>query len=621
MGGKAPDDEVNSAYEPAGEARPARFFSRRMGLQSPNEALQPELPPPPPPRKRRPRLSALSGLLSFILLISIAGMFAVIWSAQRLHEAGPLTADKVVYIAPGTDFGDIVSQLEAESVIDNPLIFHFAVMASGKRSKIKAGEYLFKQQASIHDVIDVLVSGRQVLHSITIPEGLTSDQIVERLRHNDLLLGDIREIPKEGSLLPETYKVPRGMSRMALIGRMQEDDKKLVEAIWAKRAPSLILRSPYELITLASIVEKETGKAEERPHVAAVFLNRLAKHMRLQSDPTIVYGLVGGKGTLGRPIQHAEVERPTPYNTYIIDGLPPGPITNPGRAALEAVANPMPTTDLYFVADGTGGHVFSATLEQHNRNVARWRQIQKEAKDKANGGDVDHVAPQPPPAGRPNQRGDAGGGDVYGALPASLSAQSGAAQGPASSLDFAFAGSAMAKTGPTLPQRLATAAPTPTRVKAAAKPPVSKGESFALSPGIDQLSIRGVSEARESAALLDGPVDNSAAAAGPPAPAMVANAAPPVPAPAPPASATAPVAPIVVAQSASQKPFDPSQPLPTGLAPQPQSPVDAKAVAAAKNGHPSIIDASEGTALDPLKNKTYDLNYAKTVPTKITTLQ
>ncbi len=632
MGSKAPDDEMNSAYEPAEEARPARFFSRRMTLQSPNEALQPELPPPPPPRKRRPRLSAMSGFLSFLLLISIAGMFAVIWGAQRLHEPGPLTADKVVYIAPGTDFGDIVAQLEAESVIDNPLIFHFAVMASGKRSKIKAGEYLFKQQASIHDVIDVLVSGRQVLHSVTIPEGLTSEQIVERLRHNDLLLGDIREIPKEGSLLPETYKVPRGMSRATLIGRMEEDQKKLVETIWAHRTPSPILRSPYELVTLASIVEKETGKPEERPHVAAVFLNRLMKHMRLQSDPTIVYGLVGGKGTLGRPIQHAEVERPTPYNTYVIEGLPPGPITNPGRAALEAVANPMQTSDLYFVADGTGGHVFSATLEQHNRNVAHWRQIQKEAKDKANGGgDVDHVAPQPAPAGRSNQRGDAGDGDVYGALPRSLLPL---AQGAAPSLDLAFAGPAMAKTGPSMPPELATAtaaAPKrpPLEVGPVAKPASSKTASFALSPGIDQLSIRGVPDGREAAALLDGPVDNSAAAAGPSAPATntatAANAASAAPAPAAPAptaaaSATVPVAPVVIAQSAPPKSFDPSQPLPTGLTPQPQTPVDPKQIAAAKNGHPSIIDASEGTPLDPLKNKTYDLNYAKTVPT-VTTLQ
>ncbi|MGO9134336.1 MAG: endolytic transglycosylase MltG [Methylovirgula sp.] len=609
---------MNPAFEPpAEEARaPARFFSRRMALQSPNEALQPELPPPPPPRRRRPKLSALSGFLSFLLLVSVSGLFAVIWGAQKVQEPGPLSADKILYIAPGTDFPDIVAQLESETVIDNPLIFNIAVMASGKRAKIKAGEYLFKQSASMRDVIDTLVSGKQVLHSVTIPEGLTSDQIVERLRHNDLLLGDIREIPKEGSLLPETYKVPRGMSRAELIRRMQEDQKKLVEAVWAHRASDLILGSPYELVTLASIVEKETGKPEERPHVAAVFLNRLAKRMRLQSDPTIVYGLVGGKGTLGRPIQHAEVEQPTPYNTYVINGLPPGPITNPGRAALEAVANPMQSSDLYFVADGSGGHIFSATLDQHNRNVQHWRQIQKEAKDKA-GGDVDHVAPAPPPPnGRPNQHGDAGDGDVYGALPSSLAPATGAA---APSLDFAAAAPAMAKIAPVLPTQIATAAPKPGQAPARSAGAAKKPVSFALSPGIDQLgiSVRGVPDGRQAAALLDGPVDNAptatASADAAPANAAPANAAPIAASAAAPASVTEPVrvsARVTPIAGPAPAPYDPSQPLPTGLGVVPQ-----QQAAASKPVHRPAFDASEGTPLDPLRNKTYDLNYAKTVPT------
>ncbi len=451
----------------------------------------------------------------------------------------------------------------------------------------------------MHDVIDVLVSGRQVLHSITIPEGLTSEQIVERLRRNDLLLGEIREIPKEGSLLPETYKVPRGMSRSDLIRRMQDDEKKLVAQIWANRASDLILRSPYELVTLASIVEKETGKPDERPRVAAVFLNRLQKHMRLQSDPTIVYGLVGGKGTLGRPILRSEVEQPTPYNTYVINGLPPGPIANAGRASLEAVANPAHTQDLYFVADGTGGHVFSATLEQHMRNVQRWRQIEKEAKEKA-GSDVDRVVPQAPPA-RSNQRGDLDGSSVYGALPNSLAASD--AQGPALSLGLTSAASMIAKVAPVLPAPIATAAAKPGHADKAAEAHVAQATSPAsaltLSPGLDQLGItvRGVADGRAAAAMLDGPVDSGNAAA-PPNGAGVAAAPPPDQ-----------TAQAKLAAGAADLAFDSraaAMPPPDSGAAAPQP--------AGKRVHAVAFDASEGTPFDPLRDKTYDLNYPKTVP-------
>ena len=182
---------------------------------------------------------------------------------------------------------------------------------------------------------------------------------MQRLLDADMLAGNIREIPREGSLLPESYRFPRGTPRDQVIQRMQQAQKRVVQEVWDHRAPDLPLRSPEQLVTLASIVEKETGRADERTRVAAVFVNRLKQRMRLQSDPTIIYGLVGGKGTLGRPIMRSEIEQPTPYNTYVIEGLPPGPIANPGRAALEAVANPARTKELYFVADGTGGHTFS----------------------------------------------------------------------------------------------------------------------------------------------------------------------------------------------------------------------------------------------------------------------
>jgi len=582
MAGSPLKDESASARQRADDGeQPARFFGRRPKLQSPNEALQPDMPPPPPtPHKRRPTLSALSGFLSFLLLVAFAGLFGVVWGAHRLQQPGPLQADKVFYIAPGTEVADIVAQLQDEGVIDSPLIFNIALLVEGDRSRVKAGEYLIHQNASMSEVMDTLVSGRQILHSVTIPEGLTSDQVVERLRGNDVLMGDIRETPPEGSLLPETYKVPRGMPRADLIRRMQEDDHRLVAQIWAHRAPDLLLNSPYELVTLASIVEKETGKADERPHVASVFLNRLRKHMRLQSDPTIVYGIMEGRGSLGRPLTRADVEKPSPYNTYVIEGLPPGPIANPGRAALEAVANPSRTSDLYFVADGTGGHVFSGTLEEHQRNVARWRQIEKDAKDKA-GSEIDKYVPQGP-AGH-DQHSD-NNSSVFGALPASFSAANGGVSSYAPSLGVGAAAAAIAQIAPAMPQvvKAQPAATDPATEIADASTPAAPAQSAQGSarvqtaassyggPSLDDLgiSVRGIDQPKSTRKLLDGPVDSSASVA-----------------------------------PADQKAFAAAAAL-GAVAPNGRQPP----------AHPKIIDASEGTPLDPLRNTTYDLNYAKTVP-------
>ncbi len=241
----------------------------------------------------------------------------------------------------------------------------------------------------MNEIESLLAAHKVVRHKVTLPEGLTSDQIVARLRDDDVLVGEIKETPREGSLMPDTYYFERGDTRQSILARMAKAQTRIVDEIWKERAPDLPIRSPGEMVTLASIVEKETGKADERPHVASVFVNRLQKHMRLESDPTIVYGLVFGKGTLGRPISRADLNQATPYNTYVIDGLPPGPISNPGKAALEAVANPARTRDLYFVADGTGGHVFANSFDQHLKNVAHWRQIEKDAKD--------HLAPDAAP--------------------------------------------------------------------------------------------------------------------------------------------------------------------------------------------------------------------------------
>ena len=284
----------------------------------------------------------------------------------------------------------------------NPWVFIGSVFALKASSDLKPGEYSFQKNASLRDVIATIVEGKVVQHSVTIPEGLTSEQIVSRLTDNDIFTGSVREIPREGTLLPETYKFPRGTARDQVIQRMQQAQKRVLAEIWERRSPDVPLRSPEQLVTLASIVEKETGKADERSRVAAVFVNRLRQKIKLQSDPTIIYGLVGGKGTLGRPIKRCEITQPSPYNTYVIEGLPPGPIANPGRASLEAAANPARTRDLFFVADGTGGHAFTETYDQHQKNVAKLRTMEKQIQN-----DTVEPADDPPPpaaAGAPAGR-------------------------------------------------------------------------------------------------------------------------------------------------------------------------------------------------------------------------
>lgn len=354
--------------------------------RSPRAALEPEQVPPPPKRSDRARNPfVVAGNAIFTLLL--IGMLAVgglyIYGKQKLEAPGPLQQDKVVNIPARSGMADIADVLQRAGVIDdNRLIFIGSVFALKARSELKPGEYLFPKGASLREVINTMVEGKVVQHAITIPEGLTSEQIVARLSANDILTGTIREIPPEGSLLPETYKFPRGTPREQVIHRMQQAERRALAEIWERRSPDVAVKTPEQLVTLASIVEKETGKANERSRVAAVFMNRLQKKMRLQSDPTIIYGLVGGKGTLGRPIKRSEIQQPSPYNTYVIDGLPPGPIANPGRASLEATANPARTRDLYFVADGTGGHVFTDNYEQHQKNVAKLRTLEKQ-NDKA----------------------------------------------------------------------------------------------------------------------------------------------------------------------------------------------------------------------------------------------
>jgi UPF0755 protein len=349
-------------------------------LRSPRAALEPErVPSPKRPSKRvrHPLVIVGNAIFTVIVVVSVAVGGALYLGKQRFEAPGPLTEDKVVNIPRGLGIRDIAELLQREGVIDQPWVFIGGVMVLKARGDLKHGEYQFSKNASLADVVGTIVDNKVVQHQFTIPEGLTSEQIVAKLLENDALSGQIKEIPREGTLLPETYKFTRGMAREQIIQRMQHASKQLVQEVWEHRNPDLPLKTPEQLVTLASIVEKETGKPEERSRVASVFVNRLNRKMRLQSDPTIIYGLTGGKGSLGRQLMKSEIEQPTPYNTYTIDGLPPGPIANPGRASLEAAANPARTKDLYFVADGTGGHVFSENYDQHQKNVARLRTLEK----------------------------------------------------------------------------------------------------------------------------------------------------------------------------------------------------------------------------------------------------
>jgi UPF0755 protein len=352
--------------------------------RSPAEALEPDQPPDAPRgrKPKRPRQRPVFALLNalftalFIGLIGLVGAFY--YAKMQFDGAGPLKHNTVVTIPRGEGVNAIASRLEREGIIHDRRIFMAAVLYFGAQAKLKAGDYAVESGATMRSVLDTLIEGDAILYSVTIPEGWTSLQAVERLRANEELSGEIENIPPEGSLLPDTYRFARNTPASDVISRMQEAQTEFMEKIWPQRDPDLPISTKEEALILASIVEKETGLADERSKVAGVFINRLRKGMRLGSDPTIIYGLVGGKGSLGRPIYRSEITKETPYNTYVIKGLPPTPIANPGRASIEAVLRPAETDALYFVADGTGGHVFAETLAEHNRNVAEWRKIEKQ---------------------------------------------------------------------------------------------------------------------------------------------------------------------------------------------------------------------------------------------------
>jgi UPF0755 protein len=357
--------------------------------------LEPSRPPGPPrgslppntPKRGSGFMRFLSGLFTLLLFLMLAAgsMLALLY--HQFETPGPLAVSRVVTVPRGEGRIEIATRLEREGAISNRWAFivnYLLRNALGSRAlELKAGDYEIKKNASMAEIMETLTQGRGVLSKLTIPEGMTSLQIVEKLRAEDELVGDITEIPPEGSLLPDTYRFSKGMERRELLDRMQGEMQRFLAVTWERRQPSLPIATPEDAIIFASIVEKETGRADERSRVAAVFMNRLKKGMRLQSDPTVIYGIVGGQGSLGRSITRADLDGKTSHNTYQIGGLPPTPICNPGRSAIEATLNPASTTDLYFVADGTGGHTFSDTLKEHNAAVTNWRKVERERKKEA----------------------------------------------------------------------------------------------------------------------------------------------------------------------------------------------------------------------------------------------
>lgn len=347
-------------------------------------------------KKKKGGAARAFGALLLTLIVLCAGVAAggYFYALNLYTSAGPVTDDgkpRLVTVEPGSGPQAIAAKLAEAGVVADPLQFQLAVRATQTGPRLKAGEYEIESGASLKAVIDQLVAGRSILHPVTIPEGLTSAVIVKMIAAAPVLTGPSPDsLPAEGVLLPDTYMVQRGETRQQMIARMIEAQRKLMEELWPTRQAGLPFETQEQALILASIVEKEASEASERPMVASVFVNRLRKGMRLETDPTIIYGVclqrpdscVDGKlvNETGerRPIRRSEIALDTGYNTYVISGLPPTPISNPGRASIEAVLNPPVSDALFFVADGTGGHAFAATYTEHLQNVNRWREIERE---------------------------------------------------------------------------------------------------------------------------------------------------------------------------------------------------------------------------------------------------
>jgi UPF0755 protein len=382
------DSHENNPLPPSRDTAPESKGSPIIP-KSPTAALRPEKVPAKPKRSRNAKSQLvifLNFLMTLAVMLCIAAIGVFYYMVTSFEEPGSQTTNTNFIVRSGAGLNEISTSLERVGLISNARVFRYMTNSFlNAGDTLKAGEYEVKAGSSMKSIMELLESGKSILYSVSFPEGLTVTQMFARLAADEILDGPLpTEMPQEGSLRPDTYRFTRGTSRAEIVSQMQAAQEKLVRDIWARRDVDLSIGTIEEFVTLASIVEKETGKDDERAHVASVFHNRLNKKMRLQSDPTILYGLFGGAGRpADRPIYRSDIKKETPYNTYVINGLPPGPIANPGRAALEAVANPWKTDDLYFVADGTGGHAFAKTLDEHNANVRRWRKIVAERREAA----------------------------------------------------------------------------------------------------------------------------------------------------------------------------------------------------------------------------------------------
>ena len=329
------------------------------------------------PLSFRRRLAVTAG--SAVTTVAVVLAVVAVWFVWSYFGPGPAArhgAETTVILRHGASLPEIASDLETQGVVRSGAVFMAAAQATRAARRLKAGEYAFPSGATLAEVIAMIREGRIVHHYVTIPEGLTSAQATAILMDSPVLAGQVTA-PPEGSLLPETYEVERGTDRGVVLHRMMAARDRLLAELWPKRRQGLPFRRPEDAVTLASIVERETGLPGERPRVAAVFVNRLEKGIPLSSDPTIVYGLTGGT-PLGHGIRQSELASLTPYNTYHFTGLPPTPICNPGRASIAAALDPARTDDIYFVATGTGGHSFSATMAEHQKNVERWRAVERQ---------------------------------------------------------------------------------------------------------------------------------------------------------------------------------------------------------------------------------------------------
>jgi UPF0755 protein len=314
-------------------------------------------------------------IIVLFIVVVVAGLAAFWWEDNNFSAPGPATAATTVIVEPGSGLSQIAGELEKAGVVEDAFLFRAGVMRRGQTASLKAGEYAFPPQVSMARVMEMLVEHEAIEHKITVAEGLTSDMATALVNADTVLVGPPATAPEEGAILPETYLFERGTTRAQLMARMVKSRTDALTQLWAKRQAGLPFKTPQEALIMASIVEKETGVPQERGRVARVLINRLQRGIKLEADPTIIYGLTKGV-PLGHPLRVSELNKPNPYSTYQIVGLPPGPICNPGRDAIAATLNPPPSNELFFVADGSGGHAFAVTLAEHEKNVAHWRRLQ-----------------------------------------------------------------------------------------------------------------------------------------------------------------------------------------------------------------------------------------------------